>query len=118
MAKMRFMAGGGQGDDVLGQVDSFIEGRPMVDSGSDSGGKGDSESPLQGVIWAARNAIFGKPKPIEAKAAGPAIPKEGTTTGPPPTETSTANLDGADKPKMGKNDGVLGLALKLLGGII
>ena len=58
-----FKAGGGQGDDVLSQVDSYIDGKPKKGKSEvDENGNKVQPGILDQALWGLRDAIFGKPK--------------------------------------------------------
>lgn len=111
---MNFMAGGGQGDDVLSQVDNMIEGRPGGGGGNQShaGGGGitliqtlaDGVRDLLGGSAARRHraenaAIRGVSTPVRAAASGVTRPNplsDPTQTNPDGTPLSPSQqlLDG------------------------
>ena len=107
--KTSFKAGGGQGDDVLSQVDNYIDGRPKaIGIDNEDGGP----TFLQGLIQSAGDAIFGPGKNAE-------VLNMKTQTNSAAEQSALLEMDGVgDGTKPKKSSGVLDLAMKFLGGII
>ena len=106
-----FKAGGGQGGDVLNQVDGYIEGRAKPDRVEvDSNGNKLQPNFLDQALFALRDAVFGKPKVDDIRSGAPKSDRaktESTLDGTMPNQAADDPMGAAKKAGDDKMKGVL-----------
>lgn len=110
-----FAAGGGQGDDVLSQVDSYMDGRPKKGKSEvDANGNRVQPTILDQALWGLRDAIFGKPKDDLIRQSAAKTDRAKTES----TLDNTLPIKQADDPAgASKGDDSLKSALKMVGSL-